>query len=172
MSRSLMQARSVVALGILVALIGLAVFKTQPALNRWANGERSGATAIGMSRSVVAAQCQLYLANFDIEQRVAVSVLLRRFGESAPVAPCRPGSHAAYAVNLGDKPLPPTFAAHCTTRWQELRLENRVTMLRCPSFRAGPIPDQNAASGAPLVTVVHLRVPTRLPKPSQLFRAG
>lgn len=171
MSRALVRARTVVALSILVALVGLAVFKTQPALSRWANGERSGATAIGMSRSVVSAQCPLYLSNFDIEQRVAVSVLLR-FGQSQPVAPCRPESHAAYAVNLGDKPLAPTFAAQCTTHWQELRLENRVRMLRCASFRPGTIPDQNAASGTPLVTVVHLRVPTRLPNPSQLFRAG
>lgn len=159
------------AFAFALVLIGLAVFRTQPALDRWARAERSGPAAIDMTKSVVAAHCPLYLANFDIEQRVAIPLLLR-YGHSTPVADCTPGSREVYTLSLRDQPLSATFAAQCSSHWQRLRLVNRVSMLRCSSFRPAAIPDQIAASGDPLVTVVRLRVPKRLPKPSLLFRAA
>jgi hypothetical protein len=154
-----------------LVLIGLGVFRTQPALDRWAQAERSGSSAIDMTKSVIAAKCPLYLANFDIEQRVAIPLLLR-FGHSTPMADCTAGSREAYALSLKGQPLSPPFAAQCGSRWQRLRLVNRVRMLRCSSFRRAAIPDQIAASGDPLVTVVRLRIPQRLPRPSLLFRAA
>jgi hypothetical protein len=51
-------------------------------------------------------------------------------------------------------------------------IENKVSLLRCSSFQPGTIPDQNAASGQPLVTVVQVLSQPEPPTPIQLFRAA
>jgi hypothetical protein len=168
--RGLVQAKVVVAFAFALVLIGLAVFRTQPALDEWARGQRSGSTAIEMTKSIVAAHCPLYLANFDLEQRVSIPILMG-FGHSTPLDDCTPGSREVYVLSSKDRPLSPDFAAQCSSHWQRLRVANKVRMLRCSSFRPAAIPDQLAASGDPVVTVVHLRLPTQLPSPSRLFRS-
>src|SRR5207244_881119 len=119
----------------------------------WNRSEHSGATAITLSKSVIAADCPLYVANFDIEQRVAIPLLFR-FAPVRPIAACRKGSRSAYAVSWRADPLPADFETRCPSRWQVLTREGEVSMLRCRSLLPGKVADQNAASGEPLVTIV------------------
>ena len=169
--RGLSSVRVGVHIGLAILLVALAGVRTQPALMEWSRGERSGATAIELSKGVLAADCRLYAAGFDIEQRVAIPLLFR-FAQVRSIPGCRESSKSAYAVSWRADPLPSDFAARCRGRWHVATIENKVSLLRCSSFQPGTIPDQNAASGQPLVTVVQVLSQPEPPTPIQLFRAA
>jgi hypothetical protein len=169
--RGLSSARVGVHIGLAILLVALAGVRTRPALMEWSRSERSSATAIELSKSVIAADCRLYAANFDIEQRVALPLLFR-FAAVRPIPDCRESAKAAYTVSWRADPLPSDFAARCRGRWQVVTIEDKVSLLRCSSFRPGTILDQNAASGHPLVTVVRVRPQPEPPSPIRLFRAA
>jgi len=159
-----------VHIGLAVLLLVLAGVRTRPALTEWSRSEHSGATAITLSKSVIAADCPLYVANFDIEQRVAIPLLFR-FVPVRPIPACGKASTPAYAVSWRADPLPADFAVRCQGGWQVLSREDEVSMLRCRSLQPGVVPDQNAASGEPLVTVVRIRPQRQPPRPNRLFRS-
>ncbi len=158
---------------IIVALVvvGIAVSGTRNALADWAKTEQSGSTAVEMAKGVLLAGCPLYLANFDVERRVAIPRLLS-FGRTRQVQKCPTGSSQAYVLTWQKASLPTEFAASCRSGWQEVAVQDRVGLLACPSFAGGSYPDQDAASGTPEATVVRLRLPEHLVDPSSLFRPG
>jgi hypothetical protein len=156
---------------IIVALVvvGIAVSGTRNALAEWARTEQSGSTAVEMAKGVVQAGCPLYLANFDVERRVAIPRLLS-FGRTWEFRKCPAGSPQAYVLTWQKRSLPTEFAARCRSGWQEIVVRNRVGTFACPSFVDGAYPDQDAASGTPLAAVVRLRLPEGLVDPATLFR--
>jgi hypothetical protein len=155
---------------LVIALVTLLVpYGTPGALADWTRTQRSGAEAINLSRSVVAAGCPLYLANFDIEQRVAVPLLFR-FGQTSSVSRCSPGTRTAYAVSWKNKQLAPDFAMRCRSGWQRLPATNRIGFYRCTSLEAAPTLDQYQASGEPTVTVVRIRSRRPDPPPAHIFQ--
>ncbi len=166
--RGLSRAKVITQIAVAVLIVGLAASSTPSAIADWARTERRGSTAVELAKTVVTAGCPLYLANFDIEQRVAIPQLFR-FVHGKPVATCTRDASEAYALSWQAKPLPLDFAARCASDWQPLAPRNGVSLLRCPSFRQAKIPDQVAASGLPHVTVVRLRL-TRVPSPLNLFQ--
>jgi len=157
-----------VGVGALLLLIGLS--GTRASLADWAEKEQSGSTAVALSKGLSGAGCKVYLANFDIEQRVAVPLLFP-YAEDRRIDSCRSQSPAAYAVSWKDGRLPTTFAARCRTAWQKLRVDDGIAVYRCASFSPTAIPDQNAASGTPATLVVRLQTSQQPPRPKTLFQS-
>jgi hypothetical protein len=164
-------AHAKVVVQVVVALIVLAMTLpgTPSAIADWARTERSGSTAVEFAQRVTAAGCPLYLANFDIEQRVAIPELLR-FVHGERIGACTGRSNTAYVVNWQARSLPAGFAAQCRGAWRTLNVRDQVSLLVCRSLRKKAIPDQVAASGNPRVTVVRLRITRRPPTPDILFQ--
>lgn len=156
-----------------LAVVALAVvlipLSTPAALAEWKGTEQSGATAVSLSKGVVAAGCPLYLANFDIEQRVALPLLFR-FGDTAKIPSCSPSSQQAYAVSWKNKPLNAGFAKGCAGGWRHVTAVDDVGLYRCSSLRPMHVLDQYSASGEPTVTVVRVQLPVRHPPPAQIFQ--
>jgi hypothetical protein len=142
---------------------------TPAALAEWKQTEQSGSTAISLSKGVVAAGCPLYLANFDIEQRVALPLLFG-FGRTADIRSCSPSSQSAYAVSWKNKPLSAGFASGCRGGWTHVEAVDNVGLYRCSSLRPMRVLDQYSASGEPTVTVVRVQLPVRRPPPEQIFQ--
>jgi hypothetical protein len=157
-----------VGVGALLLLIGLS--GTRASLADWAEKEQSGSTAVALSKGLSGARCQLYLANFDIEQRVAVPLLFP-YAEARRLDSCRSQSPAAYALSWKDGRLPTTFAARCLPGWRKLRVDDGIAVYRCASFSPTAIPDQNAASGDPATQVVRLQPSQQPPRPRTLFQS-
>jgi hypothetical protein len=152
-----------------VVVVAMALTGTRDAVAGWARTERSGSTAVEMAKAVVVADCPLYLAKFDVERRVAIPRLLS-FAHAKPLPRCAQTSATSYALSWKSAPLPPQFAASCRSSWQMLAVRDRVSMYRCASLDAGPIPDQDGASGSPDVAVVRLSLPAREPSPETFTR--
>jgi hypothetical protein len=159
--------RTVVLLG-LASVALLIPLRTPAALANWARTQRSGSEAIDLAKGVVAARCPLYLANFDIEQRVAIPLLFR-FGHPTAVPSCAAKSAAAYAVSWKNRGLPADFAARCRSGWRRLPATNGIGLYRCASLRAAPTLDQYQASGEPTVKVIRVRIRPN-PPPAQIFQ--
>jgi hypothetical membrane protein len=169
--RGLAQTNVGLNLGVAALVVLMAVSGTRTALANWAQAERSGSTAVEIASGLVNAGCPVYLANFDIEQRVAIPLLFPHANPRA-ARQCAPDSAEAYAVSWKSAPLPAQFAAHCDSRWQNLGTVDRIGTYRCGSFRPTVIADQNAASGYPDIHVVALRPSTDPPRPLTLFQSG
>ena len=159
--------RITATLGLLVVLMA---FGTRQALTNWQRTERSSEVAISWAKGVADAGCPLYLANFDIEQRVALPLFFR-FTDGTLRNRCASASSEAYVVSWKGKPLPNTFRDQCHVNWSTVATSPGVGLYRCRSFEAGWIPDQYAASGHPEVTVVRVAVPSHRPLPRQIFQS-
>jgi hypothetical protein len=153
---------------VAVLVMGIGLSGTRSALADWTRTEQSGSTAIEMAKGVLEAGCPLYLANFDVERRVAIPRLLS-FGQTWQVEKCTGPSLRPYVLSWQNRPLPTDFAARCPSGWHEVTVRDRVAALNCPSFVGGSFPDQDASSSTSGVTVVRLRLPTRLVQPDRLF---
>ncbi|TML97653.1 MAG: hypothetical protein E6G03_02205 [Actinobacteria bacterium] len=169
--RGLAHAKLVVQLAVGLIVLSMTLLHTPSAIADWARTERSGSTAVELAKGVTTAGCPLYLANFDIEQRVAIPQLFG-FVDGERIASCTGRRSTAYAVDWQARSLPPDFAAQCGGGWRTLRVQNQVSLLGCRSFREQAIPDQVAASGNPRITVVRLRPTRRAPTPDSLFQAS
>jgi hypothetical protein len=167
--RGLARAKVGWQIAVAVLIAGIALSGTRVAIIDWARAEQSGSTAVEMANSVVSAACPLYLANFDRERRLAVPRLLR-FAQSSALPSCKGSPLQAYALGWSAKPMPLLLADRCRFGWKPVEDRRGVHLYRCPSFKAGGIPDQDAASGDPQTHVVLLRVPTDDPSPSSLFQ--
>jgi hypothetical protein len=156
---------------IMTAFVILVIgsFGTQNALAKWSDREGDRTHAIELAKGVTTSGCTLYLANFDIEERVAIP-LLYPFVNATPTPRCALGSTVGYVVVWRGVPLPQGFLARCRHR-QMVATRGRVTEYRCPSFSSTAIPDQIAASGRPAVKVVRIRMPVHFPPAAALFRA-
>ena len=155
---------------LVIALVAVLVpVGTPSALADWTRTQQSSSEALNLAEGVVAAGCPLYLANFDIEQRVAIPLLFR-FAHPSAVPDCAASPHAAYAVSWKNKALAPAFATHCQSTWQKLATADEVGFYRCGKFHSPPILDQYEASGEPTVTVVRVRWPARRPPPARIFQ--
>lgn len=167
--RTVANADRTVMLPVLALVVLLVPYGTPAALANWTRTQRSGAEAINLSKSVAAVGCPLYLANFDIEQRVAVPLLFR-FGQTSSIPRCAPGTRTAYAVSWKNKKLAPYFAVRCRSGWQRLPATNGIGFYRCASLDAARTLDQYEASGEPAVTVVRIRLRPNDPRPAQIFQ--
>jgi hypothetical protein len=156
-----------VAVAVLIVAIGLS--GTRVSIGDWAQKERSGGAAVGLAKTVVTADCPLYLANFDLERRVAIPRLLP-FAHGDALPSCKQSSRRAYALAWGSKPLPSLLTDRCSLGWQGLEARRGVELYRCGSFRDHGIADQDATSGDPQVQAVRLRIPRADPSPSSLFQ--
>jgi hypothetical protein len=165
-ARAMARAPSVLHLLVAVFLATVAVSQTRPELSRWVASEKSGATAVELASGIVRADCPLYLANFDVERRVAIPRLLA-FGDPSPVKRCGPGE--AFVVNWQATALPSHFATHCHSQWIQVADRDHVAAYRCASYSPDTMPDQDAASGRPGIRTVRLRVPSRTVDPVDLF---
>jgi hypothetical protein len=145
------------AYAVPVVLLVMAATSTRAAITAWRSEERSGATAAELANSVVAADCPLYLVNFDVERRVAIPRLLG-LARSAPIGRCARPSQAAYALEWRGS-FPTDFAHRCQGEWTRLQRRSGVSLYSCSAFAEGSYLDQDAASGAPSVEVVRLRIP-------------
>jgi len=154
---------------VALVAVGSGLIATPAAISEWTLEERSGSTAVELSKRIVTAGCPLYLANFDSEQRLAIPQFFR-FVRAEPMAGCRAGSPQAYAVSWKEQRLPLDFRRRCRSGWRTVAIQDRVSVLHCASLRRGAVPDQIAASGRPLVTVVRVRVAPRAPIPKRLFQ--
>jgi hypothetical protein len=148
--------------GLAAVAITTFAYGTQKNVADWVRSEDSGATAIEMAKRVISAGCPLYLANFDLERRVAIPQLFG-FTDVERLRSCLHDADQAYAVSWGSKSLSLGFARRCQSKWRRLEIRNDTTLYACASFRRGAIPDQIAASDLPDVTVVHLRQSQRPP---------
>jgi len=160
-----------IQLGVAVLIVLMAVSGTRTALAKWSQAERSGSTAVSISKGLLSAGCPVYLANFDIEQRVAIPLLFP-YSEGKPAHNCARQSPQAYALSWRNAALPVRFAAGCPTTWRKLAIDQEIATYRCEAFHLTSIPDQNAASGNPLVKVVRLRSSRQIPSPRQLFQSA
>jgi hypothetical protein len=153
-----------------VLLVALLVPSGTPAaLAEWTRTQRSGSEAIDLARTVVAAKCPLYLANFDIEQRVAIPLLFR-FGHRRAMPTCAAVTSVAYAVSWNDRSLPTGFERRCRSGWRPLPATDGVGFYQCASLKPAETLDQYEASGEPTVTVVRVRVGRPLPPPADIFQ--
>jgi len=168
--QALLRTNTIVPIGVGALLLLIGLSGTRASLAAWAEKEQSGSTAVALSKGLSGAGCRVYLANFDIEQRVAVPLLFP-YAEGRRIDGCGAQSAAAYAVSWRDGSLPTTFAARCRTVWRKLRIEDGIATYRCASFRPTAIPDQNAASGTPTTQVVRLQLSQQLPRPKTLFQS-
>ncbi len=153
---------------VAVLVVGIGVSGTRSALADWTRTEQSGSAAVEMAKGVLHAGCPLYLANFDVERRVAIPRLLS-FGQAWQVRKCTGPSLQSYVLSWQNRPLPTDFAARCRSGWHQVAVHDRVAALTCLSLVGGSFPDQDAASRTPAVPVVRLRLPTRLVDPDRLF---
>jgi hypothetical protein len=167
--RALAETNAALQIAAAIVVAGIALTGTRDAIANWARTERSGSTAVELTKSVVAAGCPMYLANFDVERRVAIPRLLS-FAHATELQSCANTSRTAYALSWKSEPLPLDFAALCRSKWQKVTLRDRVSMYQCESFTAGSIPDQDVASGSPAVRVVRLHLPEREPDPETFNR--
>jgi hypothetical protein len=151
-----------------VIVVGVAVSGTRNALAEWARTEQSGSTATEMAKGVLQGGCPLYLANFDVERRVAIPRLLT-FGQAWHFRKCTGTSQLSYVLTWQKRSLPTEFATRCRSGLHEVAAHDGVAALACRSFVGGSFADQDAASGTPLVPIVRLRLPTRLVDPARLF---
>jgi hypothetical protein len=153
---------------IVVVVAGLP--GTIGALPDWTRDEGQRAFAVQLAKGSVEAGCPTYLANFPIEQRVAIPIVFP-FADARPTPSCAAGSRTAYLVARSGKALPLHFAALCTSGWQRLVDAENLTQFRCDSLRSNHVPDQIAASGHPETRVVRVRVTSRPPPAGTLFQA-
>jgi hypothetical protein len=167
--RGLARAKVGFQIAVAVLIVGIALSATRVKIVDWARTEQSGSTAVAMADAVVTAGCPLYLANFDLERRVAIPRLLR-FAHSSPLPSCKGSSGRAYALLWSSGPLPSLLVNRCESSWKALEANRGVGLYSCRSFEGGGIADQDAASGDPLTHVVRLRVPTEDPSPRNLFQ--
>jgi hypothetical protein len=158
-----------VAVALLV--VGVTLSGAQNAVGNWARMEQQGSTALKLATSAVNAGCPTYLANFDVERRVAVARLLWT-GGSQPVPSCSKSATTAYVVNWQSAQLPRDFASRCRSGWQELFVRDHVSLWSCPSLRAAPTPGQDEASWQTRTSVVRLLPPQRDRSPQDLFQRG
>jgi hypothetical protein len=140
------------------AVLVIALTSTRDALSTWAATERSGSTAVELAQPVVSGGCPLYLADFDVERRVAVPRLLR-FIHSRPRERCGPATRTAFALTWHTTRLPAAFERRCDGSWTVLEARNDVTLSRCSAFRPGGFLDQDEAAHYPTVSVTRLRIP-------------
>lgn len=169
--RSLPPAKPLLQLAVATLVIGLILPATRNEVQRWAQLEKSGSTAVEMATSVTSAGCPTYLANFDPERRVAIPRLLG-FGNSVVHVPsCDRNSARAYVLSWLNAPLPHGFSQHCSSGWQEVAVRDRVSLYSCQNLPAQALPDQDAASGAFQVAVVRLHRPAGNPSPQTLFQS-
>jgi hypothetical protein len=166
----LLRGNTVTRLGVLVLVLLISVSGTRASLREWAAKERSGSTAVALAKGISEQGCPVYLANFDIEPRVALPLLFS-YARSRPVGGCGGEHRAAYAISWQNAALSGTFAADCPAGWHRLRLEDNVATYRCASMRPTAIPDQNAASGLLGVRTVRLSVSRQPPRPREIFQA-
>jgi hypothetical protein len=159
--------RQQLAAGLVVVVVTCS--GTASAIADWARTERAASTAVELAKSIALGGCPLYLANFDVERRVALPEVFP-FVDAQPIASCKANSREAFVVSWMKKPLPTAFSDRCRSAWQAVGLPNGVALHRCTSFRSGRIPDQLAASGSPLLTVVRVRLTRRIPSPLALFQ--
>jgi hypothetical protein len=117
-----------------------------------------------MAKGVVRAGCPLYLANFDVERRVAIPRLLD-FANAVPEPACGEHSSRAYALSWMSTALPSGFSARCRSGWQRIRAKEQVIAYSCQSFAARWTPDQDLASNSPGIAVVRLRLRKTQPSP-------
>lgn len=150
-----------------VTVVGLT--STRAVLADWTRTERGGSTAIAMAKGAIAANCQLYLANFDIERRFSIPLLFP-FAKAERLPDCAGDSRIAYALTWEKYSLPTEFKRHCSEGWEKILVRESATMYRCGSFRATRIPDQLVASSKPDVKVVRVRALARPPTPSTIFQ--
>jgi len=169
--QSLVRAKIGLQIAAVAIVLGVAFSATRDVMADWVRTERSGSTAVEMAKGVVRADCPLYLANFDVERRVAIGQLLK-FGTATPIQRCAPGSKLAYALEWHKATLPVGFARRCRSGWQQLEVRNRVTLYRCQVFASSHFLDQDAASSKPHVVIVQLRVTRHAPNPRNLFRSS
>jgi len=169
--QSLVRAKIGLQIAAVAIVLGVAFSGTQDVMAGWLRTERSGSTAVEMAKGVVRADCPLYLANFDVERRVAIGQLLK-FGSATPVQRCVPGSKLAYALEWHEATLPVGFAHRCRSGWQQLEARNRVRLYRCQVFAGSHFLDQDEASSKPDVVIVQLRVTRHAPNPRNLFRSS
>jgi hypothetical protein len=167
--RGLARTHASVQIAVALCIFVLAPLSTHDALADWGRTEQSASQALDVAKGVAVAGCPLYLANFDIEQRVAIPLLFP-YGHARPVPACGRDSNQAYALSWERQPLPLAFGARCTSGWQSLASDEGFAVYRCQALRRGPTPDQNAASGYPEVKVVRVRVADRAPVPHSLFQ--
>jgi hypothetical protein len=167
--RWLCQAKSTLKIVVAIVILVTAVSGTRVAIADWVRKEQRGSAAVEMAGAVASAGCPLYLANFDLERRVAIPRLLK-FAQTTPLADCDPGSLAAYAMTWSDSRLPLSLTHQCPTAWTRLQEQRGVRLYFCHSFSGERIPDQDATSGDPLQQVVRMVVPTGVPSPSTLFQ--
>jgi hypothetical protein len=160
-----------VQFAIAILVFGVALPGTQNAVTSWVKAEQSGSTALEMATGVVNAKCSMFLANFDVERRVAIARLLGA-GRSRPVSRCVRPTDRTYALSWESARLPGGFLSRCRSGWKEAAVRDGVSLLSCRSFRAGATPDQDEASGRPDVTVVRLVRPVESPRPGSLFQVS
>jgi hypothetical protein len=158
-----------VAIGLLV--VGIALSGARNAVRDWARTEQQGATALQLTASAANARCRTYLANFDVERRVAVARLVSS-EESRPVPRCNEGTARAYVVSWQDPRLPQDFASRCRSGWEEIANRDRVSMYSCRVFQAAVTANQDQASGQPQTRMVRLVVPVHEGSPQDLFQPG
>lgn len=151
-----------------ILILGIALSSTRSAVSDWERSERSGSTAVEMTKSAVASGCATYLASFDVERRVAIPLLFRS-ADVEPMGMCSQRSETAYAVSWKDAPLPPQLAVRCQSQWQKLAARDSVGLYRCGSLRPGRIRGQDDAFGRADVAVVRVRPRPQAPNPARLF---
>jgi hypothetical protein len=169
-TRGLSSADRPVRVAAALVVCAVAPVAAHHALQNWLQGEQRGATAVDLAASVTNAQCRLYVANFDVERRVAIPRLLG-FASAEPLPACGAGSREAYALTWTKKSLPATLTSQCVPSWRLAEQRNGVSLFRCERFSASGIPNQDAASGDPAAEVVQLQVPAQEPRPSVFFQS-
>jgi hypothetical protein len=167
--RGLARAKVGLQIAVAVLIVGIALSGTRVAISDWARTEQRGSIAVELANSVVAADCPLYLANFDRERRVAIPRLLQ-FADSTVLPSCEGGSRRAYALTWSSRPLPLLLMDRCRSGWKRLEVRGGVGLHQCRSFRGGGISDQDSSSGDLLARVARMRVPAEDPSPNSLFQ--
>jgi hypothetical protein len=163
-------ARATRRIQLMTALLILVIgpLGTQNALAKWSDRESARTHAIELAKGVTASGCGLYLANFDIEERVAIP-LLYPFVEARPTPRCGRNSSVAYVVAWHANASPVELLVHCRHP-EGAATSGEVIAYRCAPF-SPRVPDQIAASGRPAVKVVRVRMPAHFPPAASLFRA-
>jgi hypothetical protein len=146
------------AYAALAVILAMTATSTRSALAAWTNTERSGSAALELAGGVVTARCPLYLVNFDVERRVAIPRLLST-ADATPRPACGTAAAQTYALTWLRPRMPAGFSQRCRRGWTKLEQREHVSLYRCASFAGGSFLDQDAASGAPGIDVVRLRIP-------------
>jgi hypothetical protein len=169
--RGLARANLALQVSAVVLVVVLGQLGVRNALGSWARTERDGSTSVEMAKGILRAGCPLYLANFDLEQRVAIPLLFP-LAHARRIPDCMHNSQEAYVLSWENHPLAADFADRCRSQWRPLTGNDSVGMYRCQSLRFVSTPDQVAASGDPHVTVVRVRLMSHLPDPRTLHQPG